>query len=189
MKTLRLICMFGLIVMIGWSCSTSTSPNEWTSTYEPYESAKMVAPADSSIGLANNIPGFGGWFINKSDQLAIYLTNPDQQKAKAKKVLSNSEFVKKALSNISASVSNMIFKKGSYTFVELYDWRKQVSGKVLPIIDGNYTIGIDQSRNKLYIGVESKAVRDRVHNKLTQLNIPSDAVMIYKVSIWFGPGH
>ncbi len=189
MKTIKLTVMFGLTAIVAWSCSNSTSAEIWNSEYQPYAEAKMVAPADSSIGLAKKIPGFGGWFINKSGRLAIYLTHPAQQKAKAKKVLSNSEFVKKALSNTSASVSNMVIKKGSYTFIELYDWEKQISSKILPTIAGGYSIGIDQSRNKIYIGVENKAARDRIRKKLAQLNIPVEAVIIYKISIWFGPGH
>lgn len=192
MKTIKLIFVFGLIAIVGWSCSNSTSVNKnnWNPTYQPYAAAKKVAPADSAIGLAHQIPGFGGMFITrKTEQLAVYLTHPDRQKATAKRVLSNSEFIEKALSNTSASVANMAVKKGGYTFIELYDWEKQISSKILPTIDGGYSIGIDQSRNKVYIGVESKAARDRIHKKLSQLNIPGRSIIIHKISMNYPIGH
>lgn len=172
MRTIKLIFTFGLITMFVWSCSDSTSVNNngWHTTYRPYAAAKKVAPADSSISLAQNIPGFGGWFINKSGKLAIYLTHPKQQKAKAITVLSNSEFVEKALSNTTASVSNMVIKKGAYTFTELYNWLSTIHDKILPM-EGFYTTGIDQSQNTLSAGVKNKTIRDRVINKLAELNI------------------
>src|SRR5690625_7033704 len=69
--------------MTAWSCSSSTSADtdDWSPSDQPYASAKMISVAsDSLFDLAQQIPGFGGVFINDSDQLSIYLTDPAGQK-------------------------------------------------------------------------------------------------------------
>jgi len=185
MKTTILLCVLGLFAAVTWSCSNSTSTNSTNNEgFEspPYAKGKRVAvQADSLIGLAKQIPGFGGLFINQSGQLTIYLTQPEDQKAQARAVLSNSELVAGALSNTSASVSDMEVKKGQYTYVQLYEWRHTITGDVMAI-EGVYSAGLDLSRNKLSFGVKNKAVREKVRVKLAELNIPEDAVFIYQMS-------
>jgi hypothetical protein len=133
--------------------------------------------ADSLIEIAQEIPGFGGLFLDQSGQLNVYLAEPDEQKAKAVSVLSSWKPLTTALSNTTASVSDMKVKKGQYTFVQLYAWNKKI-----PATDGVYETGIDQSKNKVSIGVKDKAVKNKIINKLAHLNIPKDAVAIYKTS-------
>src|SRR5699024_8546193 len=70
---------------------------------------------------------------------------------------------------------------GRYTFIQLQRWRIQVSGKILTM-KGVYSNGIDESLNKLTIGVKNNAVKERVIKKLVQLNIPKDAIKIFKMS-------
>lgn len=187
MKTIKLLFMFGLIAMIAWSCSTSTSPDNWDPSNLPYAEAKKVPVAsDSLINLAQKTPGFGGLFINKSGQLSIYLTNPESQEAKAKEVLSNSKLIADMLSQLqdqgySVSIANMEILNGQYTFLQLYNWKSKIGEKIFPM-DGAYTNGIDQSVNKVSVGVKDKAVRDKVVKKLPQLNIPENSVMFYQMT-------
>jgi hypothetical protein len=194
MKTIKLIFLFSSIALIVWSCSDSTSPNSNNGGFAspPYANATKVSvgtdnsnQADSSNQLNKLIPGFGGLFISKSGKFTIYLTHPTAQIAQAKEVLSNSKPIQKALARIraqggnyqSASVANMVVKKGQYTFLQLYSWDHKI-----PAIDGVYETGIDQSKNKISIGVKNKTVKNKVINKLAELNIPKDAVAIYKMS-------
>lgn len=181
MKTVKLIFLFGLVAMVAWNCSNLTSSDDGGFASVPYANATMVSPADSLLGLAQQIPGFGGLFINDSDQLNIYLTQPAEQKETAIQVLSSSELIKKALSNSSASVSNMKVNQGQYTFIKLYTWKKEISSKVL-IMDPVYSVGIDQSQNKVSVGVKNKSTLDSVNRKLVELNIPEEAVMIYQMT-------
>jgi hypothetical protein len=191
MRTIKLIFLFGSIATIAWSCSDSVSPESANGFGKvPYANAKQVLPAsasssstaDSTIDFAKEIPGFGGMFINQSGQFTIYLTHPAKQKAKAREVLSSSNSLTEILSRYSkASVSNMVVKKGRYTFIQLYGWDHKASGNILAM-DGVYSSGIDQSLNKLSYGVKNKAVKNRVIKKLPQLNIPKDAVMFYQMT-------
>lgn len=141
------------------------------------------------VQLAKEIPGFGGLFINQSGQLSIYMTHPTKQKAKAAAVLSSFTPLAKSLAHLknegqkyqSASVSHMAIKKGQYTFLQLYAWKGQIRSKILSM-KGVYSDGIDESQNQLSIGVKDKAVKAKVSKKLAQLNIPGDAVTIFKMS-------
>ncbi|MCW9707853.1 hypothetical protein [Fodinibius salsisoli] len=184
MKTVSLLLLLVLIGTITGSCSNSSSPASTNGelSESPYAEAKKVSVhADSLTDFAQQIPGFGGLFINDSDQLSIYLTNPTQQEAKAREVLSNSELIARSLSNSSASVSNMEVLKGQYTFLTLLEWKREVSSKVLAM-DNVYTGGIHQSQNKLSIGVKDETVAAKVNEKLAELDIPKEAVMMYQMT-------
>lgn len=187
MKTIKLIVLLGLAAIITWSCSNPTSSDGEDFASAPYANATRVSvQADSLTGLAQKIPGLGGLFINESDQLAIYLTNPANQKEKAKEVLSNSKLIVDMLSQLkdqgySVSVASMEILNGRYTFLQLHNWKSEVSNKIL-LMDGVYASGIDQSRNKVSVGVKSKAVRDAAVKKLSQLNIPEHAVIFYQMT-------
>lgn len=188
MKAIRLICMLGLIAMIGQSCSNSTTPNEWNPNYQPEAMGKKVPISANNWrrSLAQKIPGFGGLFINESRQLTIYLTHPASQTAKAKEVLSTSELITDMLSQLrdqgySVSIANMEILNGKYTFIQLHNWKDKIVEKLLPM-EGVYTIGPDITHNKVTVGVKNKTVRDKVRKKLAPLKIPGEAVIIYKSS-------
>lgn len=188
MKTIKLLLIFVSAAMVAWSCSTSASPDDnWNPKNLPYAEAKRAPVAtDSLMGIAQKAPGFGGLFINKSDQLAIYLTNPANQKEKAKEVLSNSKLIMDMLSQLqdqgySVSVATMEILNGQFTFMQLHNWKSEVSSKILSM-DGVYVSGIDQSRNKVSVGVKNKSVRDAALRKLSDLNIPEAAVIFYQMT-------
>jgi len=190
MKDIKLIFLLSITTLVAWSCSNSSFPTSADlSPTGPYAKAIEVAPADSLIDLAQQIPGFGGLFINDSDQLSIYLTKPTQQQQKAREVLSNSELISKMLKNLrargqkyqSVSISNMEVLKGQYSFITLYNWKKEVNREVLSM-DAVYTTGIDQSRNKLSVGVKNETAAAKVIKKLAELDIPEKAVMMYQMT-------
>lgn len=137
--------------------------------------------------LAKEIDGFGGLFINQSGQLSIYLTQPDKQKATATSTLSGFKPLTKTLvrlrsnKNISATVDNMNIRQGQYKFINLYDWKKKITNHILPI-KGVYTNDIDESQNKLSVGVSGEDTKDKVIKELAQLNIPREAVNIFTMS-------
>jgi hypothetical protein len=75
----------------------------------------------------------------------------------------------------------MVVKKGQYSFAKLYVWKKKVINKMFNMT-GVYTTDIAESKNKVSIGVKNKAVKKKVTKKLSNLNIPKDAVLISKTS-------
>ncbi|HEX6982199.1 MAG TPA: hypothetical protein VF181_05520 [Balneolaceae bacterium] len=192
MKTVKLILVLSIVATFAWACSTPTNSNEDWAT-PPYAKAKKITPSDSLMGLAQQILGFGGLFINEAGQLAIYLTQPESQKEKAKEVLSNSKLITEMLSRLrdqgySVSIADMEILNGQFTLIQLDKWEKEINSKILPM-DGVYTIGIDQSQNKVSVGVKNKTVRASLSKKLSNLNISGDAVGVYKITIEFPVGY
>lgn len=58
---------------------------------------------------------------------------------------------------------------------------KKITSNVLAV-EGVYSNSINESQNRLSIGVKGKAVRAKVSEKLAQLNIPKEAVIIFEMS-------
>ena len=56
-----------------------------------------------------------------------------------------------------------------------------MSSKVLSIEDV-HLIGVDQSRNKVSIGVKNKAVKEKTVMELDSLNISVDAFIFYQMT-------
>jgi len=119
--------------------------------------------------LAKNIPGLGGLFINDSGQLSVYLTNPGEQQAKAEAVFLSFKPLTKALARLrdqkpqyqATSISNMEILKGQYTFTTLYEWKKEVSSKIL-VMDGVYSSDIvGPFYNWIYYGLPLYSTRGR----------------------------
>lgn len=189
MKTFKILFIGFLVTMTVWSCSSSTSADSdnWLPDDQPYASAKMVSVAsDSLFGLAQQIPGFGGVFINDSDQLSMYLTDPAGQKDQAINVFSDSELITNVIDDLqsqgySASVENMEILHGPYTFIELYNWKSEMNSEVLPM-EGVFSIGVDQSRNKVSVGVKDKAAKETVVMEMDRLNISDDAIVFYQMT-------
>lgn len=189
MKTIKILSIAFLVAMTAWSCSSSTSADtdDWSPSDQPYASAKMISVAsDSLFDLAQQIPGFGGVFINDSDQLSIYLTDPAGQKEQAVGVFSDSELITNVIDDLqsqgySASVEDMEVLQGQYTFNELYNWKSEMNSEVLSM-EGIYSIGVDQSRNKVSVGVKDKAVKETVVMELDRLNVSDDAVVFYQMT-------
>lgn len=189
MKSIKILFIAFLTGMAAWGCSSSTSadPDDWSPGNQPYALAKMVSAAsDSLIGLAQQIPGFGGVFINQADQLSIYLTEPSDQRDQAIEVFSDSEIIANVIEGLqnqgsSASVEDMEILHGQYTFIELYNWKIEVSSKILSIEDV-HLIGVDQSRNKVSIGVENKAAKEKAVMELDPLNISVEAFIFYQMT-------
>lgn len=75
----------------------------------------------------------------------------------------------------------MNLANGPYTLIELSNWESEVSSKILSMRDV-HVIGVDQSRNKVSIGVKNKAVREEAVKELDLLNISSDVVLFYQMT-------
>ena len=146
----------------------------------------MPVVSDSLIGLAQQIPGFGGVFINQTDQLSIYLTEPTGQKEQAIEVFSDSEIIANVIDGLqnqgsSASVEDMEILHGQYNFIELYNWKSEVNSKIHSMEDV-HSIVVDQSRNKVSIGVKDKAVKETAVMEMERLNISDDAIVFYQMT-------
>ena len=61
--------------------------------------------------------------------------------------------------------------------MELKKWHDEIAGYVLQI-PGVILTDIDESKNRITIGIENQDVKVEVEKKLTEFNIPLEAVNI-----------
>ncbi|HET6528241.1 MAG TPA: hypothetical protein VFG39_05780, partial [Balneolaceae bacterium] len=196
-KTITTLTVIILISLAISSCDSILNPKSTTSNQSwngvsqandvKLKKSQSLNHDQRTVQLAKKINGLGGLFINQLGQLSIYLTQPTKQMAIATSTLSSFKPLTKTLArlrgkgNSLASVYNMKIKKGQYSFIKLYTWKKKVTSNILHM-EGVYTNDIDEAENKLSIGVKGKDIKAKVRKKLAQLNIPREAVIIFEMS-------
>jgi hypothetical protein len=120
------------------------------------------------LKIAQSVPGFGGMFIDQTGTLNVYLTDQMQ--------------IASAQSEIAAVFGNLVPQanvkslKGDYNFVELKRW----SDKLLRLFDiqGVILTDIDDTQNRLKVGVEDLSIAGQVEQALAKLGVPRVAVNI-----------
>lgn len=120
--------------------------------------------------LARLLPGgFGGLYSG-----GMFLVNPERL-ADTRAVAATLEQCAGRRAGSLSSVQQLGVLHGDYDWVQLTTWRARIE------TDASVTvllIDIDESRNRLGIGVTSEAARQTVLGRLRPLNVPSAAVAI-----------
>ncbi len=129
----------------------------------------QVRTLEGSFGQVEAlVPGFGGMFLD-GDTLKIYLTNPSQ-KAAAIRAISAVFGVERI------PVGGVQVLQATYGFAQLSQWHNRMG--VLFQISGVILTDIDESANRLKVGVVSSTHFVVVEVQLARLGIPRGAVDI-----------
>lgn len=131
------------------------------------------------VELATRIPGYGGHFFEENGTIVVYLKDLGQAES--------------ARTNLAAAMAeyrrregivgmNMEFRQGDYDFLELTRWRGRLPGAI-GAMQGVTMIGTSKRHNRLFIGVESEAVAERVIAELRRQKIPRAAVVFEEVRL------
>ncbi|MDY7229365.1 hypothetical protein [Hyalangium rubrum] len=115
--------------------------------------------------IAQEVPGFGGYYYDDSGALNVVLTQPSLQLDAARELLS--------ARRVEGSGS-MVVQQGQYDFVELSRWRDRLDAEMLSSL---IFTDVDEVRNRVAVGV-SPAVRAELEAALARLLIPAAAVII-----------
>lgn len=118
--------------------------------------------------VAGQVPEFGGMFL-EGDELKIYLAKPEKKSAAEAAVVS--VFGRERVPRGGIKVL-----QGQYTFTKLKDWHEKMGG--LFNIQGVVFTDIDESSNRLKIGVESSDLAGVVEKELKKQGIPIGAYII-----------
>lgn len=128
--------------------------------------------------ISENVPGFGGFYIDEQDNYVIVLT-PDAPPGIARS-FSAREIRRQ---NYDVEESLIIIKEGKYTFDELALWRELISAFVLTNDNFGFVLSnyVDEEKNRVIIGVEENRFSESniiiVKNYLVnELEIPFEAV-------------
>lgn len=118
--------------------------------------------------VAGRIPEFGGMFL-EGDELNVYLVNPEKKSAAEEAVIS--VFGRERVTGGGIKVL-----QGQYTFTKLKEWQKQMGG--LFKIHGVIFTDVDETSNRLKIGVESSNLAGVVETEMKKQGIPRGSYII-----------
>lgn len=132
-------------------------------------SAKAPRTMDDQLHeVAEKVPGFGGMFLEE-DILKVYLVNPEKKSAAEEAIAS--VFGRERIPREGIQVL-----RGEYSFTQLKEWHNRMGG--LFDIQGVFYTDVDESSNRLKVGVKSSDLSGPVEKELKQQGIPRDAFII-----------
>lgn len=131
--------------------------------------------------VVNQIPDFGGFFLNDDGNPVVYLLNPDTDRINEVEnaltevfgddILERGDSPRRVVEN-----PQLELREGTYTIGELYQWFER-SGEVFEIESVVFT-DLDERNNNLKIGINDIEYLNAVEQKLDELDIPREAVEI-----------
>jgi len=133
---------------------------------------------DKLAGIVNVVPGFGGFFLDADRRPTVFLKSG---KAQAEVVtLIGNELEKVYGSEVRERIQNAELQivQADYDFAELQTFR--IKARELLGVAGVHALDIDERINKVAISISDDASSDEVQDRLTQLDIPSDAIIVIK---------
>ena len=119
--------------------------------------------------IGRDLPGFGGLFFDAAGDLNVYLTDPSRE-ASARSV------VAAALGPKGMGRGSFRVQRGRWEFAQLAAWRGRMSAVMS--VPGVVLSDVDETRNRIRIGVEDAAAGERVRAMLARLDVPAEAVAV-----------
>ena len=124
---------------------------------------------DFLVRVEQQVPGFGGMFVDREGQLAVYLLDTSQLGAARAAI----EAVFGMDSVPAAGVRAM---QGQYVVSQLKAWSEMATG--ILELPGVTAVDLDEARNRVAIGIEDKSRTRTVERALSVIAIPRNAVTI-----------
>jgi len=125
----------------------------------------------------NEVPGFGGLFLDEHGILNVFLLDLDYAERAR-------EFIGSAFPEMGISVPEEIaFLQGEYDFRQLLEWKRRImyglaEYGLIEFEHGITSVDIDDARNRIVIGVEDLYLEDMIREMLYYLDIPQEAVIV-----------
>lgn len=159
------------------ACSDLKRPTE--ATDPPSLSVEAATPAQATQRpgeepfrqISESIPEFAGYFLE--DDALVGLVTDMGRAASVRTAL------EPALNRpgVAAVVSRVEIRPAQYSFTQLGEWRDRAVDEVFKIADVA-RVDLDEMRNRLVIGLDDGSGRSTVRQKLAELDIPPNAIMI-----------
>ena len=170
MKNIRIIAGLGLVMALAIGITVYfTTSTETAVAYKTHDDLLK------DIGLRT--PEFGGMYLSEDNNtLYVYLTDKTQNPQKRQEVR---ESIKDVLKDDLTKGKNIKIVPAQYSMSQLYDWYRQM----MPMFENSQVTMTDlqESRNRIEIGVDDLGVIPTLEAKLTQLNIPRESVIFSEV--------
>lgn len=162
----------GTVAVAGCSDALPTDPGPAASQAPPNALRGLNA---EFTRLASEIPGFGGMYYDRDGNLNVYVAGNRTNRAALRSALASRVRGELSISAHMSSASNeMIVREADYDFDQLGRWYEQMR----PVLghEGVVFTDIDESQNRLKIGVEAGAPVDQIQTALAQFSVPAEAV-------------
>lgn len=131
----------------------------------------LMGPDKRFNEISEGVPEFGGYWMDEQGNMVVALTDLSKRTAVAN--LTSTELRDK----IRGTSGTIRYVEVSRPFRQLLGWRERILGRL--VARGDVTLlDIDQTINKLFIGVETKAAISGVRNLADTLRIPADAISV-----------
>lgn len=183
------LVILGLVSLAMAACDNALPPTEsgtgdvraeevFNSGSEASETFHSIDDLFASIA-EREIPGFGGYWVDEQGVLNLHLKDPSRQEqaiTALSRILDRFDFGRQ----IGPDIAQRRVVHATYDYTELYRWRNEA--RHLIGTPGLIRLGIDEVRNRVFIGIEDPAVRSLVETGLKRLGIPAQAVLIEVVA-------
>ena len=132
--------------------------------------ASQGADLPPASEFARQVPGFGGFFLDRSGTPTLYLTR-GSSRAPAERLLAG------YLSRRGLTPAAVRVLEGRYGWGQLERWQAQASTEALAL-PGAVFVDNDETSNRVRIGVEHLSAMAQVRAAAARLRIPDEAVIV-----------
>jgi hypothetical protein len=156
------------------------------SSCQPAPEPQVVKPGAPSASLASEdvrllkvaeqLPGFGGMFVDPAGKLGIYIVE-DVGELSDQELANRRESAKKAIKVYDDGLARREIRivEAQFTIPQLMQWRGDIDQQVaLPEL---LFSDVDEVRNRVVIGVENDLAGRRIERSLDGMGIPREAVL------------
>lgn len=171
--------------LVGFLALTSCVDDEPAEPVTPQAPRWTVAtlPAESIFGdapfmeVARQVPTFAGYYYaaDQPGELVVAMASPADFNRAASLIRSA---LQRGSRGQAIDIQNIVPHEVEYTFLELARYRTVLRGSVFGV-PGVTSLGVDESDNRVRIGIEEGSVELEVRDLLATLGVPEDAVIIY----------
>jgi hypothetical protein len=159
-------------VALGLSACQDNSTPTGPDAVPPSDRVQASQGADlpPAAEFARQVPGFGGFFLDRSGNPTLYLTR-GSSRAPAERLLAG------YLSRRGLTPAAVRVVEGRYGWQQLERWQAQASAEALGV-PGAVLVDNDEASNRVRIGVEHLSAMAQVRATLARLGIPDAAVIV-----------
>ncbi|HEV2669541.1 MAG TPA: hypothetical protein VGU74_00450 [Gemmatimonadales bacterium] len=171
---INVVLMLGAIACTDRTTPTSGSPASQLLTGSAPE--PIEHPGERRFwDLARVAPSHGGWYFDRlTGDLNVYLKDMTEGPA-AKRALPFMMSGGLARARAKHPHAGIVFKQGTYTFIELARWRDALDNDMIES-NGVQLFGIDHAKNRILIGVLAGADSGAIVAKARELGVPEGAL-------------
>ncbi|HEX5574713.1 MAG TPA: hypothetical protein VFX42_02465 [Gemmatimonadales bacterium] len=153
------------------ACQDNSEPTSPDAGLLPSQSQASRGPElPSAAEFDRQVPGFGGFFLNRDGTPTVYLTR-GSSRGPAERVLAG------YLGARGLSTATIRIAEARYGWKQLQRWQEAASVEALAV-RGAVFVDNDETRNRVVIGVENLGAVGQIRAAAARRGVPDDAVVV-----------